>query len=1389
MSPSIPSVSTQLEQLPANERRVLDAMVLFWGYSGRSQILDLLRVLFSGSDVGQTVNKEEVRSASEALMGRGLLEEHSRNKGRWRVVEPVRSMAYLALLERMPPEFLRESLFTAANYRFLRGNPYWPVGDIEASSGILRIGMLSDMRKEDLERMHALLGRAFIAEKVMAMAFRDLADDAILKRLPASWRWSMVLRKLDALRDHWAAANLPWLEWAIRDFRPNWEAPLAVRYQIAEIRLYSGDGAGVFKILEGIETDKAAALRAATLALAGRWQECQAGFETALKSLRKAYSAKKGLLPAGLLQYYLLALLAQQTPKCIEAARKLALAESGSRQPSPMYDWGLWVHAVDVRLGNAPLETDAFRLHSSPESHLYKDDVWRCLLRAWLGASVVKPVSTKVGREGEVRAVAALRERLQSCGFTWLNAQVETAESVYQGGEAPPNFFSPGSQEAWRSVLASLQSLGGETTAGAKTETVRILWSVTLGKNGSVEKIEPLEQKQGQRGWSKAKPLSLSKLYDNQKLEPWDARVAQAVRVDPYYTKRFNVDRAVAIMALVGHPAVVLANAEDQRVDVVEAAPEMEVARQGDGYLMRITPPMREPIQADRHGLEAEEKREIEALNLITVLRDSPQRIRVIRFTPAQRRAAVLVADRLKVPAAAEAELQKTLHILTSHFQIQSDHAAAAREVETQSRLRAEMAPAGDGLMLRLVVAPLGDEGPRLMPGEGRERVMAALRGEGVGTRRDLKAERRHLEGVLDALPFLTPPSKGDLVAEWVVEDPEQALSMVEALPQLPGVMAVDWPKGKPVRVITVDRKQLGLSVRTERDWLSVSGEVRLDEGLVLELEQLLEWSGSGRGRFLPMGSGVYAALTDRLRAQLADLAAVAEGGKGETRIPQLAAAWLEEAVQGTEVKLDKAFRDRVERLKAAQDQTPILPANLQAELRPYQEDGYAWATRLSAAGFGACLADDMGLGKTLQALAVMLNRAEGGAALVVAPTSVCGNWLAEAGRFAPSLNVQLYGEGDRAAMLEAAGPGDVVLVSCTLMQQSAEGFAGRTWHTLVVDEAQAIKNAAAKRSQAMFDLSADFRMALSGTPVENRLAELWSIMRFCNPGLLGTLTRFNTRFAGPIERDRDREAQHLLRRLIAPFVLRRTKGQVLQELPPRTELTLMVAPDSAEAAHYEALRRQAVAEAEIAAASDSPGQAHFNILAQLTRLRRAACDPRLVSPDLGIVGAKVQAFAQLALELSANGHKTLVFSQFVDFLTLLRAPLDEAGIAYQYLDGATPAAERTRRVNAFQAGVGELFLISLKAGGFGLNLTAADYVVIADPWWNPAAEDQAMGRAHRIGQVRPVTVYRLVNKGSLEERIVSLHTEKRALAEGILAEGESTALPSAEDLIALIRG
>jgi len=444
----------------------------------------------------------------------------------------------------------------------------------------------------------------------------------------------------------------------------------------------------------------------------------------------------------------------------------------------------------------------------------------------------------------------------------------------------------------------------------------------------------------------------------------------------------------------------------------------------------------------------------------------------------------------------------------------------------------------------------------------------------------------------------------------------------------------------------------------------------------------------------------------------------------------------------------------------------------------------------------------------------VLLERAAGGAALVVAPTSVCSNWVSEAARFAPSLDVQMYGDvGDvidnemtdddaetpetdsarlaaRRRQVRALGPGQVLVCSYALLQRDADLLAGREWHSAVLDEAQAIKNAATRRAKAAARLDAGFRVALTGTPIENRLGELWSIMGFANPGLLGSAEQFTQRFAGPIERDGDAQASRRLRRLVAPFLLRRTKGEVLTDLPPRTEIVHEVVPGKRERALLEVLRQQAEDSVNrVIADGAAPGQSQIHLLAALTKLRRAACDPRLVAPELGLVGAKVQEFERLAVELVAGKHKALVFSQFTDFLALLRERLDAAGLSYQYLDGSTPAAERGKRVAAFQQGSGDFFLISLKAGGFGLNLTAADYVIIADPWWNPAAEDQASGRAHRIGQLRPVTVYRLVTQGSIEDRIVRLHRSKRELAEGILSGQDGGAVMDAGALLALLRG
>jgi SNF2 family DNA or RNA helicase len=454
--------------------------------------------------------------------------------------------------------------------------------------------------------------------------------------------------------------------------------------------------------------------------------------------------------------------------------------------------------------------------------------------------------------------------------------------------------------------------------------------------------------------------------------------------------------------------------------------------------------------------------------------------------------------------------------------------------------------------------------------------------------------------------------------------------------------------------------------------------------------------------------------------------------------------------------------------------------------------EGFRWLHRFSQWGFGVCLADDMGLGKTVQALALLLERAKDGPALVVAPTSVAANWLEETRRFAPTLRPILFGRGaeDRQSVLASAGPFDLVIASYGLLHSEAEAFAAVPWHTAILDEAQAIKNRTTKRSQAAMNLQASFRLITTGTPVENRLGELHTLFNFINPGLLGSWEHFRSHFADPIERHNDAEARDRLRRLIRPFILRRLKSAVLRDLPPRTEIPLHVELSPEEAAFYEALRQRALENvAKAAEDSAQPGQATIRILAELTRLRRACCHPKLIDPGTDLPGSKLRVFAETLEEILAGRHKVLVFSQFVDHLAIVREHLEAENIRYQYLDGSTPPAKRQEAVRDFQAGLGDVFLISLKAGGFGLNLTAADYVIHLDPWWNPAAEDQASDRAHRIGQQRPVTIYRLIASGTVEDKIVDLHHRKRELADSLLDGTDAAGRMTPEEMLELLRG
>ena len=1389
---------------PADLERVFDALVIAGWRRGKTALTALLRALGWQRERGGACTGTEVGGALRRLCADGRVQAH---EGEGYQVPAAAAEARLAeLLDR--PEaggWWRPWLWVAAG---AYGPPdrlplYVDLRPPDEPAALLRLVLAGGVRAQDYAHLGAGTLRSVnttavvlpVLAQLLRMGQLHRVDPPLLWQLLASLDLHGLLEEEPALL-HWVQAHLP-------------DAPLAgttgLRLRAAELCLHRGDGAGLQQTLaaDALAQPFVPLLQALLPAVAGRFAETAAAFAPAWKALTAHLGKRRGFAPHSLLQLYPLALMAQPDAAAWTTARRFCVAMSGSRSPPPHDPWGRWAHVLAVRLGDERLEPQVLQPGASWAGPVREPDrlADRLVLAAWLGKT--KPA----WKPAQVEALVAA---LHAVGLPWKADLV--LQACHRLGlpvperppQAPPPwpvaYFAP-QQDAWRDALAAIAALGDGKAATAAQPLSTLHWRLTLDTAGRVHDLQAFEPAATARG--KPKPLTPLQLKKRTRLDPRDAAVARCLRQGRFRASDLSLDLVQAVFALVGHPALVLDDAPGVPVELVESLPVLELRRErstdapaaGEHFVFHLHDALLDDSEPELvHHLPDydQEDAEIERRNSLRIVRDTADRARLIRITPAQRRVAELVAQRWTVPVDAGAELDAALRVLTGHFLLHSD-ATAGEPVASDARVIAQFQPRGDTMRLTLAVRPFGDFGPLLTPGQGRARLMTLHGGVSLATERTLETERAHLQAVFERLPFLAAdeaPADG----HWVLDEPEQALAAVHEIGQLAGlgqaVRALEWPKGKPVRVIAPETKAFATTLASRRDWFGLEGELRLDEQRVLSLQQLLALLRDARGsRYVALGEGEYLALADQMRQRLAELDALAESEGAGLKIGATAAAWLAEAAPELGVQGDAAWRQRAADLEAAAALQPALPGGLQATLRPYQFDGYVWMRRLAEAGFGAILADDMGLGKTVQTLALLLARAAAGPALVVAPTSVCDNWAAEAGRFAPGLRCAVYGrgDGDRAAQIGSAVAGDLLVVSYALLLRDAEAFAAQPWATLVLDEAQALKNAATQRVQAVATLQAGFRLALSGTPVENRLADLWSLMNLLNPGLLGSAGRFAERFGNPIERQRNAAAQARLRRLVSPFLLRRTKAQVLADLPPRTEIVERIEPAPEERAFLEAMRREALARIAQLDPAD-PNQNRFNVLAELTRLRRAACDPRLAAPEIGRIGAKVQAFERLAIELVESRHQALVFSQFTDFLKLLAERLDACGLRYQYLDGSTPAAVRGERVAAFQRGEVELFLISLKAGGFGLNLTAADYVVIADPWWNPAAEDQAMGRAHRIGQQRPVTVYRLVTAGSIEERIVALHHDKRELAEGLLAGQDSAAPLAAAELIDLLR-
>jgi superfamily II DNA or RNA helicase len=565
------------------------------------------------------------------------------------------------------------------------------------------------------------------------------------------------------------------------------------------------------------------------------------------------------------------------------------------------------------------------------------------------------------------------------------------------------------------------------------------------------------------------------------------------------------------------------------------------------------------------------------------------------------------------------------------------------------------------------------------------------------------------------------------------------------------------------------------VSVTSGIDWFELQGEVEYGE-TTASLPQLLAAVRRGDSMVV-LGDGTFGVLPEEWLARFAPLAGLgSKGDKGDNRLMfrHNQAALLDALLAAQpEVRVDETFARVRQRMRTFQGvQAAVQPEGFQGVLRGYQCEGLGWMEFLREFGFGGCLADDMGVGKTAQVLAVLESRrgAGQGPSLVVVPKSVMFNWRQEAARFTPRLRVlEHHGAGRDAAEIPKH---DLVLTTYGTMLRDAPSLAEMQFDYVVLDEAQAIKNASTASAKAVRLLRGRHRLALSGTPVENHLGELWSLFEFLNPGMLGEARVL--KMSGGLARNPSEEARHLLAQALRPFILRRTKQQVARELPEKTEQTIFCELEGAQKKHYHELRDHYRLTLLDRVRKDGLGRSKMHVLEALLRLRQAACHPGLLDPKrVDEPSAKLDVLLAQLAEVREEGHKALVFSQFTSLLAIVRRHLDRDGVRYEYLDGAT--TNRQAHVETFQNDPDcGLFLISLKAGGLGLNLTAAEYVFLLDPWWNPAVEAQAVDRAHRIGQTKPVFAYRLIARDTVEEKVLQLQKTKRDLADAILSEDNS---------------
>lgn len=1375
-----------LATLTPFELDVLETVAQFYMPVRTSTLADVLQNRGARDDKGRGIRAETLKPALDRLKAAGFLRSSSSAwVCDWLFVERItRNMVAAGRFNATEP-MVREAVRRAAG---------WGSGIDIASPEQIIASVRLPLYKMDF------VGLDKILDAVMAFDVDDRLDSHPistiignpfdphwLETFPAAHvgKWLGYLLFDKVLAGEAVEEVVGYIRTRMETFEP--EHQQILRYRLADLAFNQGR----FEEMQGLTGDIGLfgdLLRARHLLVRGLASEAVSLYDVCLSVIKQQSRKKKPKFPNVDGPYFVLALLQSGESNW---PRALEMASWGATDRSYLYQRICEELVVVIRKELGEVRTAAAAAHQGRWGY----NSWQLERNV-----AVKQLSLAISMwMDQGNAIREEKEVVELCiqaaenGYHWL--EFEFASLLARGGSKGERYRKRADVlgeslgvhtlldtirpvEEWeRTLKALLQVTRQDTANSAPQSQSRLAWMLTEVRG--LWNVEPKEQKLSANGkWSKGRNISLIRFREES--EEWDfllpqdraAREYVHTEFERHYWGRgdFNYHLVNEVfLALVGHPNVFMSDT-GANVEVVAAKPELQVTAAKGSFTIKLIPekPQSGNIRVERRG-------------------DS--RIAVYEYTPELGRIAEILGKELKVPAQGKDAVLQAVRNVSSLVTVHSDIGVGDEsipQVDADATPIVQLLPSGEGLLVHLRVRPLPEGGPVFAPAAGGEVVLAEVNGARMQASRNFALEKKESARVVDACPTLSAAESGD--REWYLDSPEAALEFLLELEKCAPQPRIEWPKGQKYAIQgSAGMGQFRARINAGNNWFELSGEVQVNQELVLNMQRLLELTEGTKSRFVALGDGQFLALTHAFRKKLDELRGVGEANDDGLRMHALAAPLMDDLLaQANSVKVNKKWKEQVQRLQESRDLDPEIPPTLRATLRDYQVDGFKWLARLAEWGVGACLADDMGLGKTVQLLALMLRRASGGPQLVIAPTSVCANWESEAARFSPTLKVHRMGTFNRQETVSNLGAYDVLICSYGLLQSENDLLKQVEWQTIVLDEAQSIKNTASKRSKAAMELKGNFKVASTGTPIENHLGELWNLYRFINPGFLGSLEQFNGRFALPIEKFENRDAGRHLKQLIQPFILRRRKEEVLDELPARTDIVLHVELGDGERAFYEALRLRALK--QLSEVKGTPGKNHVRILAEIMRLRRACCNSRLVEADSGLPSAKLEVFEALLDELLENRHQALVFSQFVGHLDILRELLDRKGVAYQYLDGSTPAAARKKAVDAFQAGEGDVFLISLKAGGLGLNLTAADYVIHMDPWWNPAVEDQASDRAHRIGQLRPVTVYRLVAKNTIEDQITDLHHRKRDLANSLLEGADMAGKISSEELLELLR-